>query len=90
MLAAQGADAVDHAETSLDDARRLLAGRNVTVDFVSDLGDPGDRLVALADERAADLIVVGSGKSGFLERLFEGSVSDDVSRHTRRDVLIVH
>lgn len=89
-LAAAGTYEVDHAETSLEDARKLLGGRRVSADYVSELGAPAERLVAVAEERDVDLIVVGTSEPGFLDRLLQGSVSDDVSHHTRRDVLIVH
>jgi nucleotide-binding universal stress UspA family protein len=46
--------------------------------------------VALAEERGADLIVVGMRKKGFIERLVEGSVAQDVMRRATSDVLAVH
>jgi nucleotide-binding universal stress UspA family protein len=45
--------------------------------------------VALAKERSADLIVVGTRKKGSLERLVEGSVAQNVLRHAPCDVLVV-
>ena len=77
-------------ERTLSGARELLGARAASAEFVSELGEPADRIVAVADERGADLVVVGTREPGFLERLFEGSVSTEVSRATRRDVLIVH
>ncbi len=46
--------------------------------------------LALADERGADLIVVGKHERSFLDRLLRGSVSDAARRHARCDMLIVH
>ena len=89
-LAAQSVNEVDQVEARLEQARGLLAGRSLEAEYVSDFGAPAERLVALAEEHGADLIAVGAGDAGFLERLLEGSVSDDVSHHTRRDVLLVH
>jgi nucleotide-binding universal stress UspA family protein len=43
----------------------------------------------LAEERGADLIVVGTRKKGFFERLVEGSVNQDVLRRAKCDVLVV-
>jgi nucleotide-binding universal stress UspA family protein len=88
-LAAEGAYAVEHAERALDGARALLGGRTVRADYVSDLGTPAERILALAEERDADLIVVGTHHAGFLDRLFERSVSEAVSHDAQRDVLIV-
>jgi nucleotide-binding universal stress UspA family protein len=89
QLAVAGTYELDHAERSLEDARGLLAGRALEADYVSELGAPAERIVAIAEERGADLIVVGTRHAGFFARLVEGSVSDAVSHESRRDVLIV-
>jgi len=44
---------------------------------------------AVAEERAARMIVVGSSGWGPIESLLLGSVSSEVLRHTRRPVLVV-
>jgi nucleotide-binding universal stress UspA family protein len=46
--------------------------------------------VKLARDRGADLIVVGTRRKGFLERLVEGSVQRDVLRHAPCDVFVVY
>ena len=89
-FADRGADEFELAERHLERARELLAGRAPEADFVVEAGVPADRIVAVAEERQADLIVVGTREPGFLERLLGGSVSADVSRSSHRDVLIVH
>ena len=90
QLVAGAEDELELADRHLEQARRLLEGRPVRAEFVSDAGSPADRIVALADERDADLIVVGAHEAGFLERLLGGNVSEDVARQSRHDVLIVH
>ena len=90
QFAATGVQELELAERYLEQARGLLAGRGLEVDFVADVGAPAERIVELAEERQADLIVVGTREPGFLSRLLEGSVSQDVSRATHRDVMIVH
>ena len=90
QLAEEATDRLDLADEHLERARRLLEGRSLRAEFVGEAGPPADRIVAVADETDADLIVVGSGDRGFLERLLHGSVGEDVARHTKRDVLIVH
>ncbi len=83
-------DTSDARREELESARSLLAGRGVDADFVLGYGLAADAIVQLAEERDADLIVVGTHEPGFLERLLAGSVSEGVSRAARRDVMIVH
>jgi nucleotide-binding universal stress UspA family protein len=78
------------ARRQLERARTALAGRSVDADYVVELGDPAERLLDLAEERDADLIVVGSREHGFLERLLSPPVDESVARRSQRDVLLVH
>jgi nucleotide-binding universal stress UspA family protein len=74
----------------LDRARSFLEQRGLNAEFVALTGQPAEAIVALAEERGADLIVVGMRKKGFFERLVEGSVAQDVMRRATTDVLAVH
>jgi nucleotide-binding universal stress UspA family protein len=74
----------------LDQARSYLEERGLTAELVALTGQPAEAIVALAEERKADLIVVGMRKKGFFERLVEGSVAQDVMRRATSDVLAVH
>ena len=88
-----GADPTDPPEAHealLDEATKKLAGRGVQAESVLALGHPGEAIVELAEERGADLIVVGTREPGFFERLLGHSVSGSVQRHAHCDVLIVH
>jgi nucleotide-binding universal stress UspA family protein len=78
------------ARRQLERARMSLAGRKVETEYVLELGDPAERLLEVADERGADLIVVGSRERGFLERLLGRPVDEAVARRSERDVLLVH
>ena len=89
-LASAATEALDLADQRLDRARRLLEGRGIRAEFVSDAGAPADRILELAEQRQAELIVIGVEEAGLLERLLEGSAAEDVAHRTRRDVLIVH
>ena len=78
------------ARRQLERARTSLARRKVETEYLVELGDPAERLLEVADQRDADLIVVGSRERGFLERLLGRSVDEAVARRAERDVLLVH
>ena len=74
----------------LESARALLGERQVEASFVLGRGSAADAIIDTAEQEGADLIVVGTREPGFLDRLFGGSVSQDVARGAHCDVLIVH
>ena len=84
------ADSPQEHREQLEDARKLLTGRGIDADYVPAAGEPADAIVELADDRDADLIVVGTREPGILERILGQSVSERVEHETHRDVLIVH
>jgi universal stress protein A len=58
-------------------------------EFVVDVGDPAEQTLALARQRAVDLIVSAThGRSG-LSHLIMGSVAEKVIRHAPCPVLVV-
>lgn len=56
---------------------------------VASVGEPADAILAVAEERGADLIVVGSNHRSALQRLFEPSVSQRVVKRSPVPVLVV-
>jgi nucleotide-binding universal stress UspA family protein len=86
----EASEAERYSQERLEQARTFLEGRGVNAEVVRSVGQPADAIVALAREREADLIVVGMRKKGFIERLVEGSVAQNVLRRAPCDVLVVH
>jgi nucleotide-binding universal stress UspA family protein len=84
------ADPLEAHESMLDSATKKLADRGVQAESVLGMGDAADAIIELAEQRGADLIVVGTREPGFFERLLGHSVSASVQRHAHCDVLIVH
>jgi nucleotide-binding universal stress UspA family protein len=85
-------DPVDSPELHRELARRAateLIERGVTAEHVSGLGDPGEAIVALADERDAEMIVVGMSHHPHVSR-FLGGVGEAVAHDAHCDVLLVH
>jgi nucleotide-binding universal stress UspA family protein len=83
-------DPPDTHESLLAEATSKLAGRGIQAESVLAMGSAGEAIVELAEQKGADLIVVGTREPGFLERLFGHSVSGSVQRRAHCDVLIVH
>lgn len=74
----------------LQHGKEKLAELGIEAETVTGVGDPAKALVAIAEERQVDLIVVGTHGRPGLGRLLLGSVSDDVEHKAHCDVLIVH
>ena len=79
-----------YAGERLSQARSYLDQRGLSAELVPSVGPPAEAIVQLARQRNADLIVVGTRKKAFFERLVEGSVNQDVLRHAPCDVLVVY
>jgi nucleotide-binding universal stress UspA family protein len=86
----EASEAERYGRERLEQAQTFLEHRGVSADVVRSVGQPAEAIVALARQRDADLIVVGMRKKGFIERLVEGSVAQNVLRHAPCDVLVVH
>ena len=73
-----------------DRVESFFAETAISHEFAGVVGDPASEIVDVAEQRDADLIVVGTREPSLLDRLLEGSVSRGVARRARCDVLIVH
>jgi nucleotide-binding universal stress UspA family protein len=74
-------------ECILKDASTKVQG--VKFDSVLEYGSPADVIIKLAKKADVDIIVVGSRGLSSVRRYLLGSVSDDISMHSRSSVLIV-
>jgi nucleotide-binding universal stress UspA family protein len=77
-------------EEDVQQAQDLLKERGISAEGLTARGDPADAIARTAQEHDVDLIVVGTRELGALQRLLGQSVSQEVSRKARCDVLIVH
>jgi nucleotide-binding universal stress UspA family protein len=83
-------DSIGDHETELAEAAAFFTERGIDAESVSVSGDPASAIVSLAEERKADLVVVGTREAGLAERVAHHSVSQQVARKVRCDLLIVH
>ncbi len=72
-----------------DAASHLRDKREVTPQVEVRVGNPAHEIVSYAQERGADLIVVGSRGHGTMKRLLMGSVADRVVHLSHGPVFVV-
>ena len=77
------------AQRLLEQARMTLARRGIDAEYVAEVGPAAERLLDVAAERDAELIVVGSRERGVFERLVARPVEERIARHAGGDVLLV-
>ena len=73
----------------LDEAARTAGEAGVPVQTFPRQGDPADAILDVAEERDADLIVVGNKGMTGAKRFLLGSVPNRVSHHAPCSVLII-
>jgi nucleotide-binding universal stress UspA family protein len=71
-------------------AGERAGAHGIGVELVEAIGDPGQAIVEVAERHDAQLIVVGTREPSLVERILGMSVSEQVQRQARCDVLIVH
>ncbi len=82
---------------ALADAQRVVLEKTVDavdlegVDYetVEEVGDPANQLAAFAEEKAADLLVIGQRGAGLVERIMVGSVADRLVHIAHTPVMVV-
>ena len=76
-------------EATLDDAAAVFAAAGVEVERYAQRGDPADAILDVAEERDADLIIVGNRGQTGAKRFLLGSVPNRISHHAPCAVLII-
>jgi nucleotide-binding universal stress UspA family protein len=76
-------------EASLADAAEDARAEGLSVSTHARQGDPADVILEVAEEREADLIIVGNKGMTGARRFLLGSVPDKISHHAPCSVLIV-
>jgi nucleotide-binding universal stress UspA family protein len=78
-----------YAEALVAKAAKLLRARGLKVTAAVEMGEPKSKILDIAAEWHADLLVLGSHGRRGLNRFLMGSVSDAVARHACCSVEIV-
>lgn len=79
----------EDVDATLEAAATIARAAGVKVELSSRQGDPADAILDVAEERDADLIVVGNKGMTGAKRFLLGSVPNKVSHHAPCSVLIV-
>jgi nucleotide-binding universal stress UspA family protein len=79
----------EDVEDTLRGAEGEIEGSGVEVETFAREGDPADAILDVAEERNADLIVVGNKGMTGAKRFLLGSVPNKVSHHAPCSVMIV-
>ena len=79
----------EDVDATLRDAAELVEAAGLTVRTYAREGDPADAILDVAEERDADLIVVGNKGMTGAKRFLLGSVPNKVSHHAPCSVLII-
>lgn len=89
VVSAHAPDEVDASEEILKRSLETITGKGVAAKTIARPGDPASVILDVAEDEAADLIVLGDRGMGRSRRVFLGGVPDRVSHYSPCDVLIV-
>jgi nucleotide-binding universal stress UspA family protein len=79
----------EDVDRTLDAAAAVAREAGLTVNVYPRQGDPADAILDVAEERGADLIVVGNKGMTGARRFLLGSVPNKISHHAPCSVLII-
>jgi len=79
----------EDVDSTLKEAAERIKGEGVDVETFAREGDPADAILDVAEEKNADLIVVGNKGMTGAKRFLLGSVPNKVSHHAPCSVMII-
>jgi nucleotide-binding universal stress UspA family protein len=79
----------EDVDATLRAAAESIQGAGVEVETFARQGDPADAILDVAEEKTADLIVVGNKGMSGAKRFLLGSVPNKVSHHAPCSVMII-
>jgi nucleotide-binding universal stress UspA family protein len=79
----------EDVESTLEEGAGSLSESGVEVETLAREGDPADAILDVAEEKHADLIVVGNKGMTGAKRFLLGSVPNKVSHHAPCSVMII-
>jgi nucleotide-binding universal stress UspA family protein len=79
----------EDVDATLEAAAAEARAKGVTVNTYARQGDPADAILDVAEEREADLVIVGNKGMTGAKRFLLGSVPNKVSHHAPCSVLII-
>jgi len=79
----------EDVEATLNGASESVQEAGVEVETFSRQGDPADAILDVAEEKGADLIIVGNKGMSGAKRFLLGSVPNKVSHHAPCSVMII-
>ena len=79
----------EEVDATLEAAAEIAREAGVAVNVYPRLGDPADAILDVAEERNADVVLVGNKGMTGAKRFLLGSVPDKISHHAPCSVLIV-
>jgi nucleotide-binding universal stress UspA family protein len=79
----------EDVDATLKEAAEEMAAAGVPTEIYARQGDPADAILDVAEERNADLIIVGNKGMTGAKRFLLGSVPNKISHHAPSSVLII-
>jgi nucleotide-binding universal stress UspA family protein len=83
-------NAVREAEKKLSVEKNIFEEQGIKATVAVPVGRPVDEILRVAKGERVSLIVMGSTGKGYFKQMLLGSVSENVVRHSKCPVLIVH